>query len=101
MSHTTWYFTRVPFWAVDDLATETGNDRTERLRLQALYGGGPGVVPIIYAPDTNCDYSRTKLQLGKTAPLNIGTAAVPVNVCPYRDIARLALASTVLIAPML
>jgi hypothetical protein len=83
-------FTRVPFWAADDLATETDNDRSERLRLQALYGGGPTVRPIIYAPDTLNDYSRTKLQLGKTGPLGeAGPLGTGPTYCPFRDIARL------------
>lgn len=81
--------TRVPFWAVDNLATETGNERHARLRLEALYGAGPVVEPRIFAPDTPEDFSRTRLQLGKTAPLTAFNGQ-----CPYRDLARLKLVNT-------
>lgn len=77
--------TRVPFWAVDDLTTETANDRRTRLRLETLYGDGPTGCPGIFAPDTKADDSRTKLQLGR----------VQVNdLCPFRDLARLRLENT-------
>ncbi|HEY1932430.1 MAG TPA: hypothetical protein VGG99_10490 [Acetobacteraceae bacterium] len=90
-------FTRVPFWAVHDLATQTSNDRKDRLRLEALYGEGPDVRPVIFAPDTVGDFSRTRLQLGKTKPLPLDQLPeTPNTACPFRDIARLALANTIL-----
>lgn len=78
--------TRVPFWATSVLDQETANDRVSRLRLEALYGGGPTGSPILYAPADPDDLSRTKLRIGRSGPVRVEGSA---TVCPFRDIARL------------
>ena len=83
--------TRVPFWAAGDLAADSANDRSARLRLDSLYGNGPNEIPVIYAPADPCDLSRAKLQLGRSAPVRTADGQ---TVCPFRDIARLKLANT-------
>lgn len=83
--------TRQPFWATKILDQETANDRDRRLVLDALYGDGPGSMRMIYAPDGPADIARTKLQVGRSGPVATGDGAM---VCPFRDIARLRLAST-------
>lgn len=67
------------------LETSTGvrNTRTSRLRLDTIYGGGPLVCPLNYAPDGETDQSRTKLRLGRMR-------AAPGETGPFRDIARVA-----------
>jgi hypothetical protein len=83
--------TRVPFWATANLDQDTVNDRTHRLQLDALYGDGPGAMRMIYAPSGPDDTSRTKLQIGRSGPVETGNGT---RVCPYRDIARLKLSGT-------
>jgi hypothetical protein len=73
--------TSPPFWALDDASRGVSNKRTSRLRLDTLYGAGPAVNPVPYAPDDAFDASRTKLRLGHTKPPIAGG-------CPFRDIAR-------------
>ena len=73
--------TSPPFWALDDASRGVSNKRTSRLRLDTLYGAGPAVNPVPYAPDDALDTSRTRLRLGQTKPPVAGG-------CPFRDIAR-------------
>ncbi|HVY15281.1 MAG TPA: hypothetical protein VHB27_08640 [Rhodopila sp.] len=77
--------TRNQFWAVEKLETETQNDRSTRLRLDALYGAGPNQIPIIYAPADDNDLSRGKLQIGRSGPIPLPDGS---KICPFRDIAR-------------
>jgi hypothetical protein len=78
--------TSIPFWAlVDDPSLGIRNERTSRLRLDTIYGGGPAFNPSAYAPDDEVDTSRTRLRLGRIAK-NLPAPAV----CPFRDIARAA-----------
>jgi hypothetical protein len=83
--------TRVPFWATENLDLDTANDRSTRLRLDALYGSGPGGLPIIYAAADANDLSRGKLQIGRSGPVQVPGGA---TVCPFRDISRLKLSNT-------
>jgi hypothetical protein len=80
--------TRVPFWATTTLDQDTANDRGTRLRLDALYGGGPTELPILYAPSDPADLSRAKLRIGRSSPLKTGDHA---GLCPFRDITRVKL----------
>jgi hypothetical protein len=83
--------TSVPFWATTNLDQETANDRDRRLVLDALYGGGPTSMRMIYAPGGPDDTSRSKLQIGRAGPVQTGNGAA---VCPFRDIARVKLTNT-------
>jgi hypothetical protein len=83
--------TRNQFWAVETLETDTQNDRSTRLRLDALYGAGPNQIPVIYVPADGNDLSRGKLQLGRSGPI---PTADGTQVCPFRDLARLKLSNT-------
>src|SRR5262245_56084427 len=56
--------TSIPFWALDDASLGVRNERTSRLRLDTLYGGGPAFNPSAYAPDDKTDTSRTTLRMG-------------------------------------
>ncbi len=83
--------TRLPFWATTNLDQDTANDRDHRLGLDALYGDGPGMSRIIFAPDGPEDTARAKLQLGRSGAVPTQDGA---TVCPFRDIARLRLDNT-------
>lgn len=83
--------TRTPFWATTNIDVDTANDRLNRLRLDALYGDGPGEMPIIYVPADANDLSRGKLQIGRSGPIKIPDGT---TICPFRDIARLKLSNT-------
>lgn len=84
--------TRVPFWATNRLTRDTANGRSCRLRLDALYGGGPAENPILYVPEDDLDQFRLRLQLGRSGPWPAPDD--PNAVCPFRDIARLKLQNT-------
>ncbi|MDR3532219.1 MAG: peroxidase family protein [Rhodopila sp.] len=83
--------TRTPFWATTTLDQDTANDRTNRLRLDTLYGSGPNERPVLYAPADPNDLSRVKLQIGRSGPVGTENGA---TICPFRDFARLKLSDT-------
>jgi hypothetical protein len=75
--------TATPFWAVDE-RIGTSNLRTQRLRLAALYGGGPGDCPYAYAPAGPDGQARFALRLGCFEGLSAATS-------PFRDMQRVAI----------
>lgn len=79
--------TTVPFWAAAEAGIPSRNMRDQALVLDTLYGGGPTVCPIAFAPNGAMVDYRTELRLGR-----IGDAAglgLTTGQCPYRDLARL------------
>jgi hypothetical protein len=79
----------VPFWAAAEAGVPSRNMRDEALGLDTLYGGGPTVCPIAFAPAGTMVDDRTRLRLGR-----IGDAdrlGITDGACPLRDIARLKL----------
>lgn len=79
--------TSLPFWAVSS-GRETSNSQQRPLRLNTLYGGGPGVCPFPYAPGRPEWHAimdipgRYLFRLDPIGPLP--AAGTPV----FRDIAR-------------
>ncbi|HUL08762.1 MAG TPA: peroxidase family protein [Candidatus Acidoferrum sp.] len=81
--------TSIPFWALDDASLGIRNERTSRLQLDTLYGGGPSFNPSIYAPDDKANSSRTMFRMGCIEKVPATSGA-----CPFRDIARAAVTGT-------
>lgn len=79
--------TTLPFWAVADDA-QTRNERATPLRLETLYGGGPGGCPFLYAPAGRDTPDRIRFRLGPMGSLPQAGAAYAPGA--YRDIARIA-----------
>jgi hypothetical protein len=82
--------TAMPFWALGLRGTETRNLVAARLRLDALYGGGPAICPFAYAPGPVGGVGgRSRLRIAPMAP-------VPGDgpPTPLRDIPRVALDRT-------
>jgi hypothetical protein len=82
--------TSIPFWALDERSPAVQNDRTARLRLDALYGGGPNVCPAVFAPDDPSDTTRTKLRVG---PVGLDPGGDAAQKRPLRDLVRVGVAS--------
>jgi hypothetical protein len=82
--------TSLPFWALDDRSPVMRNDRASRLQLDTLYGGGPNVCPLIFAPDDRNDGTRTRLRVG---PIGLDPHNPPDQPRPLRDLVRLGVAS--------
>jgi hypothetical protein len=74
----------VPISIVEDTTTGVLNTRRSRLRLDAIYGGGPLVCPFVYELDDMFDETRTRLRLGRIQkdPQDSDMG------CPFRDIPR-------------
>jgi hypothetical protein len=67
----------------DDSRVALNNDRSAKLRLEAIYDGGPEASPLFYeAAGADPNMPKSYLRLG---PLNTGNAFT----CPFRDLARL------------
>ena len=56
--------TSIPFWAVDRFYAGVRNERSSRLMLDTLYGGGPILDPLPFGPDDSAVTCRTKFRLG-------------------------------------
>jgi hypothetical protein len=70
---------------LEDATTGVHNARRSVLRLDTIYGDGPGACPFAYALDDSPDDAskegtRTKLRLGRMGPAGVNG--------PFRDIAR-------------
>ena len=74
----------VPISIVEDTTTGVLNTRKSRLRLDAIYGGGPLVCPFAYELDDMFDETRTRLRLGRIQkdPEDSDMG------CPFRDVPR-------------
>jgi hypothetical protein len=76
-----------PLWLAAEIGIPVANARTASLRLDTLYGGGPTICPVAFAPGTGGatpDYS-TQLQLGRVSD---AAALGLTGQCPFRDLAR-------------
>jgi hypothetical protein len=87
--------TTVPFWLAADAGITSRNMRTDALRLDTLYGGGPTACPIAFKPEGSLPDYRSLLRLGlvgDAATLGIGDpTSLALSEGPYalRDIARM------------
>jgi hypothetical protein len=80
--------TAMPLWAAAAAGLPSRNMRDAALLLDALYGGGPSVCPLAFAPAGGLPDYSTRLRLGVIADAAAQNLA---GACPMRDIARLAL----------
>jgi len=60
------------------------NMRRTHLELEALYGGGPALNPVLYEAPLDGTGARQKLKVGR-----IQVKDVPENKCPFSDIPRI------------
>jgi len=76
-----------PLWVAADADIPVSNRRTGTLQLDTLYGGGPTVCPLAFAPATRAapDFA-TKLRLGR-----VSDAQQFADQCLARDLARVVL----------
>lgn len=78
--------TAASFWKIGRIARDTRDLSVSRLRLDTLYGGGPGACPFGYADDPLAGaVARSLLRVGAMAPPGAGGPA------PLRDLPRCAL----------
>jgi hypothetical protein len=80
--------TSLPFWAMSQGA-ETRNLQTRPLRLNTVYGAGPGLFPLAYSADPTSGESIA-FRLGTVRARPTGADPVPAG----RDIPRVSLATT-------
>lgn len=80
--------TVVPLWAVGASA-ETRNQQSQPLRLDTIYGGGPGRFPLAYDGHSESGLHSVAFRMGPMRAQQGGSALMP----PGRDIPRAAIAS--------
>jgi len=84
--------TSLPFWA-GGRAAQKSNRQTQPLRLNTLYGGGPGQFLPAFAPDPNANGERIAFRLGNVIGDRSNTSVRQPNP-PGRDIPRASLGAT-------
>lgn len=80
----------MPIWGLGGATQDLRNLRTERLRLETLYGGGPAACPFAYASDRPDRPGAARFRLGRIVPEPRASApdGAPVRGSAFRDIPR-------------
>jgi len=76
-----------PLWVAADSDITASNARSTSLQLDTLYGGGPTICPLAFAPaagEAEPDYA-TQLRIGRVSD---AAARQLTGACPFRDLPR-------------